>query len=84
MTSVRSFDYLHCANCQDTTLHASNVCQTTGCGHISRASGNKPVPRERAYGYATMKPQNYNARAEQASARARARKVRATAMRGRA
>lgn len=84
MTSIRALSNLHCANCGEVTLHASNVCQATGCGQINRDSGNPPVPRQkRLYGYSTIKARDYSASAaEQSAARRRARQARHQVMRG--
>jgi hypothetical protein len=77
MATVRSLAYLLCAKCNDTTLHSSNVCQREGCGEVNRNSGNPPVPRPTAAH--TIRAVNYDARAEQAAARRRARQARAKA-----
>lgn len=76
--SAAALDKVLCTECNEVTLHRRNAC--IHCGTVSHASANKPVPRERPYGYATLKPENYNARAEQATARRRARAARAQAM----
>lgn len=79
MTSVRGLSNLHCSTCNEVTLHSRNLC--VRCDTPNHSSGNPPVPRPaRPYGYSTMKAVNYDARAEQAAARRRARAARAKAL----
>jgi len=46
MTSVRSLAWLHCATCDDTTLHDYNRCRK--CQTPNNSSGNPPVPKPKS------------------------------------
>jgi len=74
MTTVRGLSNLYCSTCRDTWIHERNVCRK--CGTPNHSSGTAPVPRARPYGYSTMKASQYDAAAEQAACRRRARQAR--------
>jgi hypothetical protein len=82
MSSVRSLTNLFCSNCNEVTMHRAERC--IHCTEPNQQSGNPPVPRpERAYGYNTMKGDQYSAALQaQGDARRRARAARHQVMRG--
>lgn len=76
MPSVLCLDNLHCTTCSEITLHRARRCVT--CDTPNNQSGARPVPL--ATPRNTVKPIHYQARAEAAAARRRARAARGSAL----
>jgi hypothetical protein len=73
--SVSALENLHCVKCDETTTHQRRIC--IHCSTPNNSSGLRPVPRGAR---PERRPTNYAARAEDASAKRRARAARGDAL----